>query len=224
MENTNISDSILETSSSMPSLSATSTSEPNGFFSYFKNINMTTWLIIILILTFLGFNIFVYLAQGTQYITDTFAPLLKKLFGITIATTSQTIDVAAEGAKKVVSKTSDAIETSLTAVQELTPEPNQSNSSIKGTHTDEKPSKDNIQENSLSKALNTSVGEQKQPQNDYAADYADSSIQGGGKSGWCYVGSDRGYRTCAEVGPNDSCMSGDIFPTHEICMNPNLRT
>jgi len=44
-----------------------------------------------------------------------------------------------------------------------------------------------------------------------------------GKSGWCFIGEDRGFRSCAKVGVNDKCMSGDIFPSHEICVNPTLR-
>jgi len=43
------------------------------------------------------------------------------------------------------------------------------------------------------------------------------------KSGFCYIGEDRGFRRCIEVGEGDNCMSGDIFPTDEICVNPNLR-
>lgn len=43
------------------------------------------------------------------------------------------------------------------------------------------------------------------------------------KSGYCYIGEDRGFRTCIEVGETDKCMSGDIFPNKEICINPNLR-
>jgi len=43
------------------------------------------------------------------------------------------------------------------------------------------------------------------------------------KSGHCYIGEDRGFRSCIEVGEGDICMSGDIFPTREICVNPNLR-
>jgi hypothetical protein len=43
------------------------------------------------------------------------------------------------------------------------------------------------------------------------------------KSGFCYIGEDRGFRNCIEVGGGDVCMSGDIFPTEAICINPNLR-
>jgi hypothetical protein len=69
--------------------------------------------------------------------------------------------------------------------------------------------------NSLNKALNTS--KQKDSQQDYEPHEAKSS-------GWCYVGEERGSRTCAQVGVDDICMSGDIFPSQEICMNPSLRT
>jgi len=59
-----------------------------------------------------------------------------------------------------------------------------------------------------------------------APDDATSVTQSGGrsKSGYCYIGEDRGFRSCIKVGENDECMSGDIFPTMDICINPNLRT
>lgn len=50
-----------------------------------------------------------------------------------------------------------------------------------------------------------------------------SSIQKRNKPAYCYVGSDRGYRSCVEVDPNDKCMSKKIFPTREVCINPTLR-
>ena len=43
------------------------------------------------------------------------------------------------------------------------------------------------------------------------------------KSGYCYVGKDRGHRSCVKIDENNTCMSGDIFPSQEICVNPNLR-
>jgi len=42
-------------------------------------------------------------------------------------------------------------------------------------------------------------------------------------SGYCYIGKDRGFRSCVKVNDYDNCMSGDIFPTSELCINPNLR-
>ena len=45
----------------------------------------------------------------------------------------------------------------------------------------------------------------------------------GNKSGWCYIGNYSGYRSCSRVGKATECMSGDIFPSQDVCVNPNLR-
>ena len=215
--NNNISQSFLQSSDSiMPS----TPSDNSGFFDSFKSINMTTWLLIILILAFLGFNIFAYLAKGTQDITNAFAPITKMIFGTTAAVAGQAVDVTAEGAKAVVGGTAGAINTGLTGVQDITP--NGAPSSIKGQSIGQQ-NPDITQQSSLNKALNTAQTQQPQQQ-DYEANEASSSVHSAGKSGWCFIGDDRGFRTCAQVGVNDTCMSGDIFPSQEICMNPNLRT
>lgn len=218
MDNTNnLSQSLLQSSdTSFPS--SGSTSGVSGFFSGFENINATTWIIIILIFAFLGFNIFVYLAKGTQDITSLFTPLLEKIFGTTAAVTGQVVNVSAEGAKAVVGGTAGAIQTGLTAVQNVTAP----NATLKGESISQQNQQPDImQQSSLNRALNTAQSQQ-QPQYDYQANEATSSVHGG-QAGWCHVGEDRGYRTCAQVGVNDTCMSGDIFPSQEICMNPSLR-
>jgi hypothetical protein len=75
-------------------------------------------------------------------------------------------------------------------------------------------------QDSLSSALNDAKGQIQ----DIHPDDSTSSIQASmGKSGWCYVGEATGVRHCAQVGVNDVCMSGDIFPTRDVCVNPNLR-
>jgi hypothetical protein len=71
-------------------------------------------------------------------------------------------------------------------------------------------------QSALDSALND-ASKQKEPQPNESTSYTT------GKAGWCYIGDDRGTRSCAEVGVNDTCMSGDIFPTQDVCMNPNLR-
>ena len=43
------------------------------------------------------------------------------------------------------------------------------------------------------------------------------------KAGFCYIGEDAGNRSCIKVEEGDVCMSGDIFPTQAICINPKLR-
>ncbi len=215
----NLSQSLLQSSQS--SIGTSSSSSDGGFFDSLKNINATTWLLIILILAFLGFNIFAYLAKGTQTVTDVFAPLIEKIFGTTVAITGQAVDVSAEGAKVVVGATASAIEGGLTAIQDITPNSATAPSSVKGQPVNQQ-QVDTIQQSTLNRALNTAQSQQPVEQ-DYQANEASSSVHSAGKSGWCYIGDDRGFRSCAQVGANDTCMSGDIFPSQEICMNPNLR-
>ena len=55
-------------------------------------------------------------------------------------------------------------------------------------------------------------------------DEASSNTQIGlTKNKHCYIGTDRGFRSCIEIGDADKCMSGDIFPSQDICINPSLR-
>ena len=223
MDNTNNTLSQKTFLSSDPTIPSTSSNE-SSFFEGFKNINITTWILIVIILMFLGFNIFVYLAKGTQEIIDIFNPLLKSIFGVTVDITGKIVNVSAGGAKSVISATSDVLESGLTSIQELTPQGAQS--SIKGQPINQtQKTNDAIQQSPLNKAINSpqqkTQTQSKQP--DYEANEASSSVHSSGKTGWCYIGVDRGIRTCAEVGVNDTCMSGDIFPSQEICMNPNLR-
>jgi hypothetical protein len=210
----------------MPDIFSTNTSPDvssnsgTGFFEGIQNMSPTTWLLIILILAFLGFNIFVYLAKGTETINSVFSPIISMFSGIFGDTVSQVVNVTAEGTKKIVNSTAGAIDTGLTEVQQIVP--NKASSSVSSVPVT-KNQPDLMSNNSLNKALNTSQSSQS-PNNDYQADEASSNIQSGPpKSGWCYIGEDRGFRTCAEVGPNDKCMSGDIFPSQDLCVNPSLR-
>ena len=54
-------------------------------------------------------------------------------------------------------------------------------------------------------------------------DETDSKVQEQSKKGWCYIGTDRTFRSCIKVNESDKCMSGKIFPTKDICINPSLR-
>jgi uncharacterized protein YlxW (UPF0749 family) len=41
--------------------------------------------------------------------------------------------------------------------------------------------------------------------------------------GFCYIGYDNGQRECVDVYAGDVCMSGEIFPSLDICINPKMR-
>jgi hypothetical protein len=225
-----LSNTILQSSDNsmpeMPDIFSTNTTPDlssnsgTGFFEGLQTTSPFIWILIILILAFLGFNIFVYLAKGTETINSVFSPIINLFSGIFGDTVGQVVDVSAEGAKSVVNTTAGVADAGLSGVQQITP--NKASSSVSSVPVT-KNQPDVMSNNSLNKALNTSQSSQS-PNNEYEADEASSSIQSGPpKSGWCYIGEDRGFRTCAEVGPNDKCISGDIFPSQDLCVNPNLR-
>jgi hypothetical protein len=43
------------------------------------------------------------------------------------------------------------------------------------------------------------------------------------ENSFCYIGYESGQRECTNVFDGDICMSGEIFPKMDICMNPHLR-
>ena len=44
-----------------------------------------------------------------------------------------------------------------------------------------------------------------------------------GKGGYCYIGEDRGFRSCVRVEASDKCMSGQVYSRQDICIDPTLR-
>ena len=173
--------------------------------------NMFRYGLIILILSFLGFNLFDYLGNVTQFFSNTFGPIIgaiAKFFGIAVGETTKTVtSVAASGIKTGVDITAGTIEKGADVLEKT----------LSGGY-----SKNNI-DTSLDVALNK---ERKKPSNEPMPDESGSSTQANKtakKSGFCYIGEDRGFRSCVKVNEGDECMSGDIFPTRDICINPNLR-
>lgn len=53
----------------------------------------------------------------------------------------------------------------------------------------------------------------------YISEVPSSNIQKLGQLNWCFIDDSNGCNATS----ND-CMSGDIFPTRDICINPKLRT
>jgi hypothetical protein len=206
---------------------ASSPSSDSWLGSLFS-VSITTWIIIFIILAFLGFNIFIYLAKGTQDITSFFTPIISKIASVFGAVSGEVVNNTATGGKAVVNATANVVDKGLTAVQNATEgtQGKKASSTVGGSSlSSEIPNSDVMQNNTLNKALNKTNAQQNIGQTkDYVADDSTSSIQKTQhKSGYCYIGEERGHRSCVRVGENDTCMSGDIFPTSEICINPSLR-
>jgi len=169
--------------------------------------------IVVLLLAFLGFNLFGALGNVTEQLRSFLAPLLGSLGFNVGQTVKQTVNVGAEGAKGAVDIAAGTVDT---AIDMLEGEVGRKGKTINRIDNDSVVSKRGAPMDLLNKAASVSEPE---------PDESGSSTQRSSvpKSGYCFIGEDRGFRSCIKVENADKCMSGDIFPSRDICVNPNLR-
>ena len=183
-----------------------------------------TWSILkivacILILTTLGINIMLYSVYGTNYLTK----IGEKLLYFIPSGVSKTLHLSEEGtelAEEVAVGVVEDVGKIIAPVKEV-------KNDVPTPHKDLWDKRDK----SLSEAIDKRQvsGINKYPEHepdqepDHKPDRTDSSIQSPPSKGWCYVGTDKGFRSCAQIRNSTSCLSGKIFPTKAICINPSLR-
>jgi hypothetical protein len=220
------------------------TSTGSSVSDYFSSITWQTWLIVILLLALLGINVFAYLAKATTDFSSIFEQYFRPIlsffgFGV-LETTKQTVTTSATGTKAGVDLVANTTTGAIDIIEDTVKNPNSASSSVNTMNTkptaakattsqkNSMPVQQQIQEsggayewnqNALDAALNDAAQTQ-EPEPDESLSSVQSSS---GKAGWCYIGVDRGTRTCSKIGVNDQCLSGDIFPSQDICVNPNLR-
>ena len=216
-------DSFPELLTNTPSLDSDATSGEGMFSSWW------VWIFIILLLAYLGFNIFNYLAKGAQTTNDVLSPFWTYImsffnYGPSSITQTQPDDNEVDGDNEVGKDTDDNSQQDGGAkpisAENARPNP-ASVSKMSPDSVQTQNAHDNAQNTALNRALNISKQQELSKQDYVANDSYDSTQQG--KAGWCYIGSEQGYRSCSQVGEADTCMSGNIFPTQDVCVNPNLR-
>ena len=209
---------------------STSSESGDGYFTTNGKSSYIRIGLIITILLFLGVNIFSYLGNFLQHTKEFFAPFFKNILeSLGYVVTESTKDVTmltAEGAKLGIDVAAGTIESGIDVIQgQLDIEnPNkyrdqqQSGQSQSGQQQSQSPFKE------LSASLSSALADAEEKAEPLPDD-ATSSTQrsSSGKSGYCYIGEDRGFRSCIQVKEGDTCMSGEIFPSNTICVNPSLR-
>ena len=150
-------------------------------------------LLILIILSILGINIFYYLKKTGNIaigVSKEIVGGVSELAGDVITTTEKgattTVDVASGVAKSAISVGGGVLTSGIRELENV------------------------LDINEMSKTTPT-------------PDNSDSSIQTSNKGGYCYVGTEKGYRSCIRVRDSNMCMSGKIFPSKDICINPSLR-
>jgi hypothetical protein len=211
---------------SSPSESETSNSPSEGMFKTSGKNNYTKIGLAVIILLFLGVNIFSYLGVFFENLKQTSSPLIRGILESLGLITKDITSTAAEGAKLGVDVAAGTIESGIDVVQgqldleQSTPsQQSQQQQSQQQQSQQQQSQQSSIIPASLSSAL-ADAEENTEPLPD---DAMSSTQRNSSKSGYCYIGEDRGFRSCVSVDESDMCMSGDIFPSNEICVNPSLR-
>ena len=153
-------------------------------------------ILIVAVILFLAYNTYLYFYEGTD--------IFQKFFGIILFNTGK-------GTQNVFKTTGDGTTEVINVTEKTGRGVGKAVSNI-GRNIEER--------STLKKAIERPSRKEKKVNAD---DSTESNIQQKKSSGYCYIGSDRGYRTCVKMERNDTCASGKVFPSKDICVNPNLR-
>ncbi len=180
---------------------------PSNTWFYLK------YALVILVLAALGFNLFFAMGDVTESVRSFLSPILS-LVGIGVGNTVKgTAQTAAEGGKLALDVAAGTVTTATDLLQ--------------GQPTPAKKKVASDADSMAKKMTEKSKSERQVRINPPpSADESTSATQRSGKGrkgGFCYIGEESGIRSCLRVSDASMCMSGEIFPSKDICVNPSLR-
>jgi hypothetical protein len=208
MEMNNTVNNSINQESIQPSFKPTSYSSIASMAHYNGTSSYIQYGLIIIIISLLGLNVFGFLENITEKLAELIRPIAS-FFGYSVGETIKTtLSTSASGTKGIIDVATGTITGGVDILE-------------KGLTYKNKQNRNKIDNSFLDQSVPNITKPEEIPEPDDSGSRTQSKSTG--KSGYCYIGEDRGFRNCIEVGENDNCMSGDIFPSQEICINPNLR-
>jgi len=177
-------------------------------------------LLTLLILSFIGINVLAISGNLLNELAKIFGPTfthLAAMFGYSTGELiNNTADVAADATKLGV----DIAEGTAQDIGNLIKAASQGGMDEKQRNELDRLLKSPNCPSSVKKALEKPAksGDAKPAKSDDAIQKPISSQKS--KAGWCFVGDYEGTRGCVELDEHDKCMSGQIFPSQKMCLNP----
>ena len=183
------------------------TNQPTNSPSIFSNISVVIIVVIsiIFVLAYFNINLFTIIGNIIQRISNVIMPIILYIlhyFGIALGTTvATTTSVASSGISDVT--------TSIDTV----------NKAVSGTIIS------GIQGNGVNEsAYPAKTIQNSNEQSFHIVNTAPQiAVQYNTPVGYCFIGQQRNQRYCSEISEAHQCASGDVFPTMDMCINPNLR-
>lgn len=194
--------------------SSTMSSTPPPNFDTYKNVLIGV-LVVLLILSFLGINLLDIISDIIKYIVSLFEPIVSQLLSLLGYTAGNVLNKSADIVSDTGKITLDIAEGTVQNVGNLMIKASKNNLNPNTRAKLERTLEDDIDNN----YLNTNYS---MPENDVTENPIQNPISSS-KTGWCLVGEYKNKRGCIEVTEQDKCMSGQIFPSQQICLNANMQ-
>ena len=212
--------------------------QPVSFFEKktgFFDLNLTKIIVIIIVLAFIGFNILSYLGFTLNQLLDSIKPVFNSILGVfgiavedvakdTVELTGNVaksgVNVVADGAKITTDVAAGTVNSGIGVLEKTVgiDDNKENDAELADKEKQLSEERQSKHEKEMNKKMNTP---------DYRAnpDMLDGISQQNNKGagGYCSVGSYKGIRSCIMVEDSTKCLSGEIFPSKEICINPSLR-
>lgn len=186
-------------------------------------------LCVLLILSFLGINLLIIGGNIVDTILKIFGPLISQILSIFGYTTGTLLNIGADVAGDTAKFGIDIAEGSVHSIGNILKDASQGHVNPDSKNSLDNALKNNIFTNNnddckgnLDKAVNDSKSK---TASNPSPDTSENPIQkpiSSGKSGWCLVGEYKGKRGCIEVAEQDKCLSGQVYPSQKMCLNPVL--
>jgi hypothetical protein len=176
---------------------------------------MIVVLVLILIISFLGINILNIAGDAFQRISDAIFPPIINLLAFFGYTTGSVVNKTAEVVGDTAKTGVDIAQGTVYDVGNL----------IKDASTGvDSRSKVNL-DNAINNSYRISPVDLSRPPREPEPARAENPIQkpiSSGKTNWCLVGEYKEKRGCIELDEHDKCLSGQVFPSQKMCLNPTM--
>ena len=177
-----------------------------GSISYGNKNVLIGILTLLLILSFAGINLLIVLGDFIQVILNIFGPLVRQILSVFGYTAGTVIDKTAEVATEVATAGVEIAGGTLQSVGEL----------LKNTSQGYVDPQSKLQ---LDNTINAGRQSNVIPIPSTSTNPIQKPIASA-KAGWCLVGEYDGNRGCIEVNDSSKCLSGQVFPSQQLCVNP----
>ena len=169
-------------------------------------------LLLLLFFSFLGINLLIISGNALKTLAEIFGPVVLKVAAMLGYSTGHLVNTTADLSTDAAKLGLDIAEGTAYSIGNL-----MKNASKGGM--------DESDRLNLEKALASPHCPTQTPPPPVEPDQSSNTIQNpiaAKKGGWCLVGEDSGVRGCVRVEEHDKCMSGQIFPSKEICVKPPI--